>query len=124
MLKFSNIESAEPRKGIDWVSGDNRAGHDRSKIVDDKVDDKVDNKTRKKNWNPSKSKNLFKSKKIELDFLTSGARMAFTKLRQVFIKILILYHFDLERYILIEMDISGYAIGRVLSQLISDDLGQ
>ena len=48
----------------------------------------------------SKSKNLFKSKKtIGLDFLTLGARLAFTKLRQAFVKALILHHFDPECHI-------------------------
>ena len=71
-----------------------------------------------------KSRNLSKSKKTELDFLTSGARMAFTKLRQVFIKAPILHHFDPKRHIRVETDVSGYAIGRVLNQLTSDDSGQ
>ncbi len=35
---------------------------------------------------------------------------------------LILNHFDLERHIRIETDVSGYAIGGILSQLTSDDL--
>ena len=73
-----------------------------------------------------KSKNLSKSKKTvrSLDFLTLGAKLAFTKLRQAFLKALILHHFDLERYIWIETDVSGYAIGGVFSQLSSDDLSQ
>ena len=74
----------------------------------------------------SKFKNLSKSKKTVrfLDFLTPGAKLAFTKLRQAFCKAPILYHFDLERYIQIETDAFGYAIGGVLSQLTLDDLGQ
>ena len=50
--------------------------------------------------------------------------MAFTKLRQVFIKALIFYHFNPECDIRIEMDASSYAIGGVLSQLTLDNLGQ
>ncbi len=57
-------------------------------------------------------------------FLTSRARQVFTKLKQVFIRALILNHFHLERYIRIQMDASGYAIGGIYSQLILDDLGQ
>ena len=34
------------------------------------------------------------------------------------------HHFDSERYIRMKTDVSGYAIGGVLSQLTSDDLGQ
>ena len=59
-----------------------------------------------------------------LDFFTSGAKLVFTKLRQVFFKAPILYHFDPEDYIYIETDVSDYAIGGVLSQLTLDDLGR
>ena len=64
-----------------------------------------------------KSKNLSKSKKTvgSLDFLTPKARLVFTKLKQVFVKALILYHLDLEHHIWIKTDISGYAIVVVLS---------
>ena len=83
--------------------------------------DKVGRKGRK----TSKSKNLSKSKKtVGSDFLTPGAKLVFTKLRQAFLKTPILYHFDPERHIRIGTDISGYAIGGVLSQLTSDDLGR
>ena len=58
------------------------------------------------------------------DFLIPGARLAFTKLRQAFVKALILHHFDLERHIQIETDVSDYGIGGVLGQLTLDDLGQ
>ena len=73
-----------------------------------------------------KFKNLSKSKKTvrSLDFLTPGAKLAFTKLKQTFFKALILHHFELKRHIWIETDVSGYAISKVLSQLISDNLGQ
>ena len=67
--------------------------------------------------------NLSKSKKTESGFLTSGARKAFTKLRQVFVKAPIHHHFDLEHHIQVEIDTSGYAIGGVFSQLTSDNLG-
>ena len=84
-----------------------------------------------------RDKNLFKSKKSknakfgiqtrigamrEPTFLTSYNREAFNKLRQVFTKALIFQHFDLEYYIRIETDVSGYVIGRILSQLTSDHL--
>ena len=62
-------------------------------------------------------------KTVESDFLILGAKLVFTKLRQAFVKALILQHFDPERHIRIETDVSGYAISGVLSQLISDDLG-
>ena len=56
-------------------------------------------------------------------YLTSGAKRAFTQLRQAFIKALILRHFDSECHIRIQTDVSNYAIGRVLSQLTLDNLG-
>ena len=79
---------------------------------------------RKKGRKTSKSKESFKSKTVESDFFTPGAKLAFTQLRQVFLKAPILYHFDLERYIQIETYASGYAVGGVFSQLTSDDLGR
>ena len=56
------------------------------------------------------------------DYLTPDTRQAFTQLRQVFTKALILRHFDLECQIRIETDVSGYAIGGVLNQF--NNLGQ
>ena len=50
--------------------------------------------------------------------------MTFSKLKQAFIKAPILYHFDPEHHIRVETDVSGYAIGRVFSQLTLDDLGR
>ena len=48
----------------------------------------------------SKAKNLGQSG----TFLTANARWAFTKLRQVFVEIPILNHFDLKHHIRIEID--------------------
>ena len=59
-----------------------------------------------------------------LDFLIFRAKLVFIKLKQAFLKASILYHFNLECQIRIEMDASGYAIVRVFSQLTSDDLDQ
>ena len=133
MLKTSSTELAEPRKGVVGVGGDSRARRDRggidgSEMNDVEVDggevevDKVGRKARK----TSKSKNSSKSKKAvgPSDFLTPGAKLAFTELRQAFLKAPILHHFDPERHIRIETDASGYAIGEVLSQLTSDDSGR
>ena len=50
-------------------------------------------------------------------FLTPEAKLAFSQLRQVFTETPILHHFDPERYIRIETDTSGYAIGGILGQL-------
>ena len=82
-------------------------------------------------------KNLSKSKKSknikseiqtrlgateELTFLTSNAREAFNQLKQVFTKAPILWYFNSEYHIRIEINTSGYAIERVLSQLTFDYL--
>ena len=57
-------------------------------------------------------------------FSTANARKAVTKLRQAFVKALILNHFNPERHIRIEMDVLGYAICEIFSQLTLDNLGQ
>ena len=51
-------------------------------------------------------------------FLTPGAKEVFTKLRQAFTKALIPWYFDLECHIQIQTNASGYAIGRIPSQLL------
>ena len=100
---------------------------DNIEFDDDKIGDSQigDNEVGKKDQKTSKSKKLSKSKKIiEFDFFTLRARLGFIKLRQAFVKVSILYHFDPERYIQVEIDILGYAIGVVFSQLISNNLGR
>ena len=54
------------------------------------------------------------------NFLTPDVKKAFNHLRLAFIKAPILQHFDPESHIRIETDVSGYAIGGVLSQLNLD----
>ena len=56
------------------------------------------------------NKKLSKSKNPT--FLTVDAKQAFTWLRQAFTEAPILSYFDPKRYIRIETDASGYAIGR------------
>ena len=73
-------------------------------------------------------------KKVGTGFLTLEARLAFTQLRQAFVKAPILHHFNPKSHIRIETDALDYAISVVLSQLSSgtkpdgivtkDDLGQ
>ena len=125
MLKILGIIESltRPGKGGVEVDDNSKARQDRNKLDGNKignnqVDDEVDNKVGKK------GQNLSKSKTKKSGFLTSGARMTFTKLKQAFIKALILYHFDLKCHIWVETDSSGYAIDRALSQLILDNLGQ
>ena len=68
------------------------------------------------------SKNLTYILNIEaikkLTFLILNAKKTFNYLQLVFIKALILQHFDLKIYIWIETKVLGYAINRVLNQLI------
>ena len=71
MLKTLSTKLVKPRKSIVGVGDDSKAGHDWSKIIDDEVNNKVENEVEKKGRNPSKFKNLSKSKKTELSFLTS-----------------------------------------------------
>ncbi len=68
----------------------------------------------------SRTKNFSKSGL----FLTADAKRAFTELKQAFVEASILNHFDLKRHIRIETDASGYAIGKIFSQLTSNNSGQ
>ena len=67
----------------------------------------------------SKSRNSTNFDTIEAGpkFLTSDARTTFNCLRLAFIEAPILRHFDSEYHIWIEIDASGYAISKILSQL-------
>ena len=56
----------------------------------------------------------------EPSFPTRNARRAFTQLRQAFTEAPIFRHFDLECYIRIKTNVSGYALGGVLSQMTSE----
>ena len=73
-----------------------------------------------KNINISRTMNL---SQLET-FFPDGARQTFIKLRQIFIEASILNHFNLEDHICIQIDTFSYMIGRILSQLTSDELGQ
>ena len=98
ILKTSGSTEFKTRPGEDGigVSGDSRAGCGRSGIDNSEIgggkveDDEIGKKAQKS----FKSKNLSRS-----DFLTPGARLAFTKLRQAFVKAPILHHFDPKRHI-------------------------
>ena len=54
------------------------------------------------------------------NYLTPDTKRSFDQLRQAFTEAPILQHFNPERYIRVETDASGYAIGGVLSQLTND----
>ena len=127
----SILKTSGNNEGVVRVGGDSRGRRSGNKLdgseIDHgevgcgQVDDEVGNKCQK----TFKFKKSFKSKKTvrSLDFLTPGARLAFTKLKQAFFKPSILHHFNPEYHIRIETDASGYAISGVFSQLTSDDLG-
>ena len=86
-----------------------------------RVDETIVNSSKSKKSKNKKSGNLtYIGATGEPNFLTPGTKEAFNRLRQVFIKVLILQHFGPECHIRIETDVSSYAIGGVLSQLSSD----
>ena len=58
------------------------------------------------------------------NYLIPAAQKAFNHLRNAFTQAPIFQYFDLEQHIRIETDVSGYAIGGVLSQLTLDNLDQ
>lgn len=62
----------------------------------------------------AKSKNMLQPKEPGTGFFTPGAKLAFAKLRQAFMKTLILYHFNLEYHIEIKTDELGYTIDEAL----------
>ena len=91
----------------------------------DKVDDEVGKKDQKIFKSKNLFKNLFKSKKIvKTDILIPRTSLTFTKLRQVFVKALILHYFDLKCHIQVQTDVSNYAISEIFSQLTANNLGQ
>ena len=115
MIKTSeNTEfSIWSEEGVVKVDNDSRAGYNGNKFDGSEINNgkvgggEIDDEVGKKSQKTSKSKNLFKSKKLSkskkavrsLNFLTPGAKLAFTKLRQVFFKAPILHHFDPECHI-------------------------
>ena len=117
MLKTSSTKSGEPTKGGIRFGSGSKARRDESEVEDDEVGKKVQ-KT-------SKSKKSSKSKEtLGSDFFTLGAKLVFTKLRQVFLKTPILHYIDPKHHILIKTDKLSYAISGVFSQLTLDDLNQ
>ena len=64
----------------------------------------------------------FKNINIKPGFFTLKTRLAFIKLKQIFVKAPIFFYFDPEYYIRIKTDASGYAINGILSQLILGNL--
>ena len=106
------------------VGSNNIVGN--SIICGDKATNQTNSTKRKNKTKTTKSKILvksknydfppnFKNKEARAGFFTPKARLAFTQLRQAFVKALILYHFDPKSHIRIETDASSYNIGGVLS---------
>ena len=85
MLKTLNTKLAKPRKGRVKVGDGSKAWRNKSEIDGGEVDgvEIKDNEVKKKVQKMFKSKNLSKSKKTirSSDFLTLGAKLAFTKLK-------------------------------------------
>ena len=87
-----------------------------SKVIRAKIDAKIaksktKNQSKNKNWvKPFLAKSQAFTQSSRSGFLIFEARLAFTKLRKAFIKVLIFHCFDLDYYIYIEINASGYAI--------------
>ena len=123
----------QPGEGVVGVGSNSKARHDVSKLDRNKLDgNKIDSdevkvdEVGKKVQKTTKFKNSYKSKKAvgPSDFFTSGAKLAFTELRQAFFKAPIFYHFDPKHHIQIETNESNYAISGVLCLLTSNHSGQ
>lgn len=65
----------------------------------------------------SKSENLLKinTKKVRLSFLSLDTKMVFNNLWLIFIEAQIFWYVNLEYYIQIETDVSGYTNNNILS---------
>ena len=116
----ANPEETEGEVGGDSVVGNNMVGGNeatnpiKGKKQAKTIKFKILIKSKSYSFPPNS-----RNREAETGFLTLEARLAFTQLKQAFVKAPILHHFDLESYIQIETDISGYAIGGILSQLSS-----
>lgn len=65
-------------------------------------------------------RNLSKINPFGMHFLTFKARIAFSRLKKAFTKVLILHYFDLERHIQIKTNGSAFAISEIFSQLTQE----
>ena len=101
-----------------------RAGDNEFVEVGDRADETIRNSSKFTKSKNNKSENLMHVLNIEAigepTFLTLNAKKTFNFLRQAYIKLPTLWHFDLQSYIWIKTNISGYAIGEVLGQLSSN----
>ena len=92
------------------------------KINNNEIIGDADNKANKIVVNLSKNKKSKNSTYMlnigamrEPNFLTSNTKKVFNHLQLAFIKAPILQHFDLKSHIQIKINMSRYAIGRILS---------
>ena len=114
----ANLKETEGEVGGDSVVGNLIGGGEATNPTKGKNQAKT---TKSKILVKSKNHNFPKSRTEEAGtgFLIPKAKLAFTQLKQTFVKAPILHYFDLESHIQIETDTSSYAIGGVLSQLSS-----
>lgn len=119
MLKTTkNTRSiVKPKKTKTKVCGNNI-------VSDGKIINQINSIKVKNQAKTTKSKILIRSKnydfppnssniKAEPGFLIFESRLAFIKLRKIFIKALIFYYFDPKCHIKIEINISKYVIGGI-----------
>lgn len=93
--------------------------------IDDNINKKVKNLIKGKNIKKlvkfkkpkAKANRVFKS-----NFVIIKTRLIFFKLKQIFTKILIFYYFDLKYLIQIKNNVFGYAINKLFSQIILNQL--
>ena len=127
ILKNLSTELDKLEKGRVKLNSENRDRHDGSELDRDNIDngEVKDNEIKKKIQKTFMSKYLSQSKQDDKNGLFfPKARLAFTKLRWAFFKVLILYHFDPECYIRVEIDASCCVIGEVFikKRLLVPDL--
>lgn len=108
--------------GINFISSSTISKILRNKVNKDQVyEDRVDSRCSNGDKN---STSLFASQKLfGADYLIFKAKKAFNLLQDVFIQVLVLHYFGSKYHIHIEANMSSYAISRILSRLISNNLG-
>ena len=87
-----------------------------------RTDETVDSSKSKKLKNTMSEIQIRIGPPKEIKFFTFSIKKVFNRLKQAFIKALILRHYDPECHIQIEINASSYVISRVLSQLTFDHL--
>ena len=116
------VRDENPEKGGQGVQGENQG--EKEPVQKSCKGQKT---AKSKKWIRAKKAEAFRARNFNSQsgaFLTIDIKRAITKLKQTFIETPILNHLDLERYIRIQTDTSGYIIDEIFSQLTLDNLCQ